>query len=68
MSDTRSIIEDDQDCLSQVLIEIGDETPFSDVLGQLEENRRRSVPKRMQAFRDLQHRMEVTSSRCLGTS
>ena len=43
--------------IRQRLIEIGDQTSFSDVLDQLEDNRKLSNPQKMKAFYHLKHRL-----------
>ena len=61
MSPTRVIAEDiDAGLARQSLIEIGGNTSFASVLDQLEENRKVSIPKKMQAFGDLRFRMGFT--------
>lgn len=55
ISDTRSIIDDPVTGLArQQLVAIGNNTTTSDVLASLERNRAKCIPRRMQAFRQLE--------------
>jgi hypothetical protein len=59
MADSRKLIEEyDEGLIRQKMVEIGANTTFEQVLAQLEENRKQSVPRRMLAFRQLQKCME----------
>jgi len=58
MSGTRAIVFDAPASIARyTLIEIGETTSFAGVLDQLEVNRKRWTPKRMEAFQDLQSRL-----------
>lgn len=62
MADSRKLIEEcDEGLIRQKMVEIGANTTFEQVLAQLEENRKQSVPRQMLAFRQLQ--THVGSSR-----
>lgn len=68
MSDARTITDDNCAGIArQQLVEIGEQTLFTDVLELLENNQRLSAPRRMQAFRDLQTNLETAASLSLGT-
>lgn len=61
MADSRSLIEEcDGGLIRQMMVEIGADTTFEQVLAQLEANRKQSVPRRMLAFRHLQKCMKVS--------
>lgn len=61
MSPSRSVEVSDVDGLSyQNLIEIGCKTTYSDVMEQLERNQWQAIPIRMQAFRDVEKKMETS--------
>ena len=59
MSNTRSVAGiNSSKILRQTLLEIGEQTPFMEVLEQLEENRIHSVPRKIQAFENLKKKLE----------
>jgi len=61
MSPTRVLtVDTDAGLNRQSLIGIGDDTSFAGVLDQLEQSRKLSIPKKMQAFDDLRLRMGFT--------
>lgn len=57
ISDTRSIAESDKNGLAnQRLVSVGAKTSFSEILVELESNRIRCIPHKMNAFRNLKTR------------
>ncbi len=58
MSPSRSVEPDGDDRLvRQRLIEIGDNTTFSDVMDRLERNQRQAIPARMKAFKAVREKI-----------
>lgn len=61
MSPSRSVEPDGADRLvRQRLIEIGDNTTFTDVMGMLEHNQRQAIPARMNAFKALRKKIDIS--------
>lgn len=63
MSPSRSLdVDEDGETLRQHLIEVGSATSFSEVLDELEKNRRHAIPIRMNAFADLRAKWTLPAS------
>ncbi|AQS90585.1 hypothetical protein A0U94_05975 [Gluconobacter albidus] len=61
MSPSRSVeLDGDDSVVRQRLIEIGDNTTFTDVMGGLERNQRQAIPARIKAFKAVREKIDTS--------